>query len=119
MSASEYRHSRPADLLETVGGSRDTFMLLVDIFKRDTAAALATMRQALASGDRTQLAFDMHAMKGTVGPTGADSLSQQLIVLEAACGDPQGVCDDSTLADIERQVTQIREELERFAATIS
>ncbi len=119
MSASEYRHSRPAALLETVGGSCDTFKLLVDIFKRDTEDKLAKMRQALANGDRAQLAFQTHALKGTVGPTGADVLLQQLVDLEVACKDPQGAVDETTFAQIEQQVGQIREELECFVATMT
>ena len=116
MNPSDYRHSRPADLLETVGGDRATFALLVDIFKRDTADKLDGMRRALAQGDRVQLGFHTHAMKGTVGPTGADVLLRQLADLEAACRDPQGSVDLRTLDDIERQAAEIREELERFGA---
>ncbi len=119
MSAFEYRHSRPAALLETVGGSRDTFLLLLDIFRRDTADKLDRMRQALASGDRARLGFHTHALKGTVGPAGADVLLQQLVVLEAACKDPLPAHDEKTLADIEQQVAQVREELERFAASMT
>ncbi len=118
MSASEYRHSQPAVLLEAVGGDRATFMLLLDIFKRDTTDKLAKMRLALAQGDRAQLAFNVHAMKGTVGPTGADALMRQLVDLEAACREPHGTCDEQTLADIERQTLEIAGELERFAANL-
>ena len=119
MNASEYRHCRPADLLDTVGGDRNTFMLLVDIFKRDTAEKLAWMREALAQGNRAQLAFNTHAMKGTVGPTGAAQLLQQLVSLEAACRDAQGGYSEQTLDNIELQVGQVREELEQFAANLT
>lgn len=116
MSESEYRHSRPAALLETVGGDRNTFKLLIDIFTRDTADKLARMREAIDQGDRAQLAFHAHALKGTVGPTGADALLRQLVDLEAACRDPQGVVDEAMLPGIGNQVEAIRLELERFAA---
>ena len=119
MNASEYRHSRPAALLETVGGDRTTFLLLVDIFMRDTADKLTKLREALSHGDRAQLAFNTHAMKGTVGPTGADALLERLVSLEAACRDPEGVFDESAITDIERQVAEIGEELQRFAANLT
>src|SRR6185437_7874586 len=112
MSASEYRYSRPAALLETVGGDRTTFLLLIDIFKRDTADKLAKLREALAHGDRAQLAFNTHALKGTVGPTGADALFARLVELEHACRSPEGVFGDDAIADVERQVRQILVELE-------
>ncbi len=116
MSDSEYRHCRPDALLQNVGGDRITFMLLVDIFKRDTVEKLSNMREALIRGDRAQLTFGIHAMKGTVGPTGADNLLQQLVDLETISRDPQGVIDGHVLDDVERQIARIREELEQFAA---
>ena len=116
MSEFEYRHCRPDALLQNVGGDRATFMLLVDIFERDTAEKLVQMRAALTQEDRAQLTFNTHAMKGTVGPTGADKLLQQLVELEAASRDPQGKFSEQTLDELEQQVAQIREELERFAS---
>ena len=118
MSASEYRYSRPDALLANVGGDRNTFMLLVDIFRRDTAEKLANLREALAKGDRAQLVFNTHAMKGTVGPTGADALLEKLVSLEAASRDPQGVYNAQSIDEVERQVALIKEELERFAAKL-
>jgi HPt (histidine-containing phosphotransfer) domain-containing protein len=118
MSASEYRYSRPDALLASIGGDRNTFMLLVDIYRRDTAEKLASLREALSKGDRAQLVFNTHAMKGTVGPTGADALMEKLVSLEAAGRDPEGIVDAQSLHDVERQVAQVREELERFAARL-
>lgn len=118
MSESEYRHSRPAELLETVGGDRNIFKLLIDIFTRDSADQLARMREAMSNNDRAQLAFHTHALKGTVGPTGADALLRQLVDLEAACRDPQGTVAEAVLADIEAQVAAVRVELERFSAGV-
>ena len=116
MGTSEYRHCRPAALLDTVGGDRRTFILLVDIFRRDTAEKLGRMREALAQGDRAQLRFSTHAMKGTVGPTGADALLRHLAALEAACRDPLYSCGAEALEHIALQVELVGEELERFAA---
>lgn len=118
MSPPEFLHCKPAALLETVGGDRNTFMLLVDIYRRDTAEKLAAMRQAMGQGDWSQFAFHTHAMKGTVGPTGGDILLAELVRIEAeARGSRQG-CDEAALAGVERQLAEIREELERFAATL-
>ncbi|HEX7640921.1 MAG TPA: Hpt domain-containing protein [Burkholderiaceae bacterium] len=116
MSEAQYRHCRPDILLQSVGGDRNTFMLLVDIFSRDTAEKLAGMREALIRGDRAHLVFSAHALKGTVGPTGADNLLRQLIELEAAGRDPLAALNEQTLDELEPQVARIREELERFAA---
>ncbi|HEX8954624.1 MAG TPA: Hpt domain-containing protein, partial [Burkholderiaceae bacterium] len=116
MSEAHYRHCRPDLLLQSVGGDRNTFMLLVDIFRRDTAEKLTGMRAALMRGERAQLAFSAHALKGTVGPTGADNLLQQLVELETASRDPLAALSEQALDELERQVARIREELERFAA---
>lgn len=118
MSASEFLHCKPAALLETVGGDRNTFMLLVDIYRRDTAEKLAAMQRAIKQGDWEQFAFNTHALKGTVGPTGADILLDDLVRLEAQARSTRTACDAAALAGIERQLGEIRQELERFAAML-
>ena len=114
MEPSRYKHCHPELLFEMVGGDRDIFLQLVEIFKRDSLEKLQAMRQAMEQGNLPQLAFNSHALKGTVGPLGVDALVEDLIRIEDECNRGQAGCDAQKLADLTREIDAIREEVEHF-----
>jgi HPt (histidine-containing phosphotransfer) domain-containing protein len=110
------QHCHPELLLEMVGGDRDIFLQLVDIFKRESMEKLQAMRQAVEQGNLPQLAFNSHALKGTVGPLGVDALVEELVRIEDECNRGQAGCDAQKLAELAQQVEAIRLEVEHFVA---
>jgi HPt (histidine-containing phosphotransfer) domain-containing protein len=105
-------------LLETVGDDQEVFLQLVDIFNSESAEKLANMRQAATASDFTALGHHSHALKGTVGPLGADALVQMLIQIEDECDRNECSCDEQRLQVVESELSQVRSEVQQFVAKL-
>lgn len=116
MDATRYTHCQPGLLLETVGEDREIFLQLVDIYVDESAEKLKKMRQAATASDFEQLRQHSHALKGTVGPLGAEALMQMLIQVEDECDRKQCQCDEARMLSIERESDLVRQEVRDFVA---
>lgn len=110
----QYIHSRPNELLENVGGDRETFLLLIDIFRRESVTIFGRMRDAAGNRNLPELGMHSHSLKGTVGPTGADQLVQMLLDIEDACKRGDYICDSSRLTEVERELSMVGGEINDF-----
>ncbi len=77
--------ARALDDLPTLGdGSDDAFRdQMLNLFKKETQATLATIHQALAQGDKPSLLRTLHMFKATSAQMGALALSDEAKELEA------------------------------------
>ena len=116
MNSNAYQYCQPAMLFETVGEDREVFLMLIEIFERDSAEKLDKMNQALARQDFEQLGFLSHALKGTVGPLGANALMQTLLRIEAECERRECRADMHTMQEIDRCLGNMRAEIADFVA---
>jgi hypothetical protein len=94
------------------------FLQLVDILVRESAEKLGGMRAAAAASDFERLGFLSHALKGTVGPVGADALVQMLLAVENACNRKQFNFAGQNLLMIERESENVQKEVQHFAAQL-
>jgi HPt (histidine-containing phosphotransfer) domain-containing protein len=110
----QFKHSRPSELLGNVGDDKETFLLLVDIFRRESVIIFGRMREAAAKRDLPELGRQSHSLKGTVGPLGADQLVQMLLDIEDECKQGNCICDDRRLAVIEDEIKIVGAEIDDF-----
>ena len=118
MNSPQYDHSQPGLLLEIVGDDQEMFLQLAEIFVRESAEKFQNMRIAMAASDFTQLGRQSHALKGTVGPLGADALVEELVKIEEECNASQFQRDDARLDALEVELNQVKRELQLFIANL-
>jgi HPt (histidine-containing phosphotransfer) domain-containing protein len=109
-----FEHSRPMELLENVGDDKEIFLQLVDIFRRESAVIFERMREAARVRNLSDLGRQSHALKGTVGPLGADQLVQMLLDIEDECKRGDCVCDEFRLTGVEDELKSVGAEIEDF-----
>ena len=119
MSTSQYMHSTPSLLLETVGDDREIFLELAEIFMRESTEKLEKMQEAAKAGDLVALAHHSHALKGTVGPLGADVLMQELIDIEAECNAKTCNFDEHKQLFLITELNHVCRELQEFIVNFS
>lgn len=97
------------DLMDRVGGDRDTVIELIGIFLEDAPALLAEIREAGA--DLARLRRAAHTLKGASGNMGAHDAqaSAERLQLAAAVGD---------VAAAERERLHLLDEMVRVTATL-
>lgn len=116
MTTTPYTHCQPDFLLETVGGDREIFLELAEIFARESNDGFARLTLAAKAGDIGQMGYQSHSLKGTVGPLGASALVDMLFAIEEECEQRQCVCDDQRLACIEQELQQVQREMAHYVA---
>jgi HPt (histidine-containing phosphotransfer) domain-containing protein len=114
MNSNGYQYCQPAMLFETVGDDREVFMTLIGIFESDSREKLDKMNHALAGRDFEQLGFLSHALKGTIGPLGAEALMETLLRIEAECERQECHADLQTMQEISRYIDNMRAEIADF-----
>jgi HPt (histidine-containing phosphotransfer) domain-containing protein len=82
--APSYRCSRPAMLLDAVGGDAVIFRELAQIFIQETFARYDDIVRLSAAGRYTEMGQEAHSLKGTALTVGADGLAQLLQQIEHA-----------------------------------
>ncbi|HEY8022982.1 MAG TPA: Hpt domain-containing protein [Burkholderiaceae bacterium] len=114
MKSSDNEYCEPSLLLDMVGGDREIFLQLTGIFMRDSTEQFAKITLALAQGNLQELGFHSHALKGTVGPLGAELLLAMLIRIEEDCKRQECEFATRTVPEIGRYLEGMREEVTRF-----
>jgi len=97
-------------ILDMAGGDRSFVVEIIDEYLNDSAALLATLREA--SGDDLRRAA--HTLKSTSASIGAGRLAELCARIEHA-----GAADGALLADTEREHAEVRTELERQRVAFS
>ncbi|HEU5264727.1 MAG TPA: Hpt domain-containing protein [Gaiellaceae bacterium] len=92
-----------ADLRESVGGDPVFFAELVDEFLADAPTQLATLREAVTSGDTEAARRAAHTLKGNSRTFGADGLAS--LCQEAEAGAAAGELD-AVLARVDEIVEE-------------
>jgi len=110
----QFEHSRPNELLENVGNDKETFLQLMEIFRRESVAIFGRIRDAAAKRNLSELHRQSHSLKGTVGPLGADQLVQMLLDIEDECKLGTCVCDDARLTRVENELKKVSADMDNF-----
>jgi HPt (histidine-containing phosphotransfer) domain-containing protein len=97
----------------TEAGVPAVFRELVTVFLHETPERLATLRQAVVSGDRRTMKFVAHTLKGTSGYLGARGLSQICLELEGVSATPSPGVGLPLLDALEAEFGRVRAALER------
>jgi HPt (histidine-containing phosphotransfer) domain-containing protein len=108
------RHCHPELMLDNVGGDREIFLQLAEIYKHESVKIFGQMQIAADAQDFNELGRQSHSLKGTVGPLGADDLVKILIQIEDECNRKQCQCDANRLTSIRDELAHIGTELQSF-----
>lgn len=89
---------------------------LITLFLRDSGVRLARMREAVARGDRADVAEIAHQIKGSAGSLGASRLHDSASTLEQTTrhGSPDGPTVHAMYDDVSRAFEDVREALARL-----
>ena len=95
-------------------GEPDLISELADMFLRDVAPRLETLRQAIEKDDAAQVGRTAHTIKGSSGNIGAWRVSEISARLQDAgeSGDLSGAAE--VLAELEREFNRVRPALEKL-----
>jgi two-component system sensor histidine kinase/response regulator len=87
---------------EAVGGDKELYAELIDLFMKDLPLQLGVIKEALAEADFDKLKRAAHSVKGASGNLGAQRVRELAIKLEEAggAGDADGSAD--LLAELEK-----------------
>ena len=107
-----------ATLVASVGGNEALAGDLIDVFRADAPALLATVTRSAVSGDRDALAAAAHALKGSVGlfTTGAAYETARRVEHVARDGTQETI--DEACARLERDVVQVCADLAELRALL-
>jgi PAS domain S-box-containing protein len=72
-----------AALLARVGGREDRLRTIIQIFRDESAALLAELKEAITSGEASSLKRPAHSLKGAVGIFGATGVVEAASTLES------------------------------------
>jgi CheY-like chemotaxis protein/HPt (histidine-containing phosphotransfer) domain-containing protein len=91
---SEEQQKRLKDCLEKVGGDKDLFMKILNVFLEKHSSDYELTKQLLEEGDTKEARKLVHSLKGVAPVVGAEALHATTVDLEAGLlADP---CDDVT-----------------------
>ncbi|MBI3229801.1 MAG: Hpt domain-containing protein [Burkholderiales bacterium] len=114
MNAKTYQHCDPLMLLETVGYDKEIFTDWVSLFLTQSEEQFESVVQTVASGDMKKLEFETHALKGTVGQTGAEKLVEMLIAVESEAHSGHCDCPPERLEMIRAELMAARVEMQHY-----
>lgn len=114
MNTITYTHCDPLMLLETVGYDKEIFTDWVTLFLSECLTQFEAVVLAAKQGDMKALEFECHALKGTVGQTGADKLVEMLLALETESHQGHANCPPERLQAIREEIMLTREEMQHF-----
>jgi HPt (histidine-containing phosphotransfer) domain-containing protein len=113
-----YRCCQPALLLEAVDGDRAVFLELAQIFQQETVARFDDIVRASAAGALSDMGFEAHSLKGTVGAVGATGLVRLLQDIEHAGLKHAQPCTPEQLAQLQQLLQLARDDMASFVATL-
>jgi two-component system sensor histidine kinase/response regulator len=100
-----------AELLHRMGNDRELLRTLVSLFQESCDQQLRELREAIARGDREQIASLGHAIKGSVGNFSARAAFRAALRVEEA-----GRAGD--LSDVESRMAHLEAELARLGPAL-
>ena len=114
VNARTYQHCDPMMLLETVGFDKEIFTDWVGLFLTESISQFEAMLETIQAGDLKKLEFEAHALKGTVGQTGAEKMVELLLALEAEAHAGQCECPPQRIEMMRLELMAAREEMQHF-----
>lgn len=118
MNAAAYKHCNPFLLMETVDNDHEVFLQLHEIFLRDGMEKFERMTQTASTGDLDHLGRASHALKGTVGPLGANQLVKMLQEIEDECNHHRCLCGQERLDLIRMEMEAVKREMDHFVQNL-
>jgi HPt (histidine-containing phosphotransfer) domain-containing protein len=103
------------EALERIGGDEQLLGDLCKIFLDESPKLMAKLRQAIADGDYDGLMRAAHSLKGESSYLGAGGASQSARQLEEMGRNRDLSHADSTLAELEREISSLHDELKDLA----
>src|ERR1700733_3470148 len=103
------------EALERIGGDQELLADLCKIFLEESPKLMAKLRQAIADGDYDGLMRAAHSLKGESSYLGAVGTSQAARELEDMGRDQDLSLADRTLAELERKISSLHDELKHSA----
>ncbi|WP_338849637.1 Hpt domain-containing protein [Massilia sp. W12] len=114
VSTVTYQHCDPTQLLETVGFDREIFTEWVTMFLSESVSQFEQVKQAALAGDAKQLEFEAHALKGSVGNTGAQKLYETLYAIELEGHAGKCECPPQRIQEVEDLLMEVRKEMQHY-----
>ncbi len=105
----------PNEALERIGGDQQLLQDLCQIFLEESPKLMAKLREAVASGDCDGTMRAAHSLKGESSYLGAAGTSQAARQLEDMGRNRDLSRADVTLAELEREISSLHEELKDLA----
>jgi HPt (histidine-containing phosphotransfer) domain-containing protein len=102
---------RRNEALERIGGDQQLLQDLCQIFLEESPKLMAKLRQAIASGDCDGIMRAAHSLKGESSYLGAVGTSQAARQLEDMGRNRDLSRADGTLAELEREISSLHDEL--------
>ncbi len=114
MNTRTYQYCDPTQLLETVGYDREIFTDWVTMFLDESVRQFELVQTAARDGDLKTLEFESHALKGTIGNTGAQKLYEELYAIEQESHGGQNLCTPARMQAMQQELMAVREEMQHF-----
>jgi signal transduction histidine kinase/CheY-like chemotaxis protein len=106
--------------LEIVGGDRDLYLSLLQLFMTSQASGVARVRSALAAGDRDAARVQAHSLRGAAANVGARDVQVAAAMLESALAATAGDDELSThAAALDSAMSAVMDGLQRMFAGLS
>jgi len=102
--------------LERLGGDRELYNELVEVFRKECPAVVEEMRRAIASGDATNLTRGAHTLRGAASNLGAAQLSKTAAELEMRAGSEGVEAASEQFSALEEEMRRLFSELEVLCA---
>jgi CheY-like chemotaxis protein len=103
------------EALERIGGDQQLLQDLCQIFLEESPKLMAKLREAIASGDCDGVMRAAHSLKGESSYLGAGGTSQAARQLEDMGRNRDLSRADGTLAELEREIASLHDELKGLA----
>jgi len=103
------------EALERIGGDQQLLQDLCQIFLEESPKLMAKLREAIASGDCDGIMRAAHSLKGESSYLGAGGTSQAARQLEDMGRNRDLSRADGTLAELEREIASLHDELKGLA----
>ena len=104
-----------ATAISNLGGDRELYAQVTQIFLDDVIVQLASLDAALAAGDFVTARRDAHTVKGTAASLGCERLRHYALIMEKACeaADPAAIATAAPAfrAEIDASTAALREYL--------
>ncbi len=94
--------------------NQETFRLLLEMFLENAPLTIKELREAVSAGDRKQVLFLAHKVKGTAATMGAGLLVNSLVAFESAARQDGPADLEGLLTDLEGSYNNLKIEIEKI-----